>query len=181
MGWSGFAIGGFVGAAAAGGDGEPGGFGFPQAREVEDLTGVVGGVIDAAEEGLLGGVLFAADGDGFVEVGGLKGCEGFFDGGPAGVPLCHELGAIFGGLQDELAIAVSVGFFAVGGEEIGPAGAEISGEVFDDEGDGIHVGGGFAEEGFVVEGGDGAFGELAVLGEFVLEVGDHFGCLHCVL
>ena len=42
--------------------------------------------------------------------------------------------------EDEFGVAVARGFFAVGGEEVAPAGEEVAGEVLDDRGDGIDAG-----------------------------------------
>ena len=77
------------------------------------------------------------------------------------------------GWVDEFGVAVAVGFLAVGGEEVGPAGAHVACHVLHDDRDGV---------GFFIDGdeellvGDllhGAFGELLVVAEYcegVLEV-----------
>ena len=82
--------------------------------------------------------------------------------GPAVLPYFHEGGAGCGGI-DEFAVAIAVGLFAVGGEEVGPAGAHVAGHVFHDDRDGV---------GFFIDGDEellvcdllhGAFGELLVV------------------
>lgn len=92
--------------------------------------------------------------------------------GPAVLPYFHESGAGCGGIY-EFAVAIAVRLFAVGGEEVGPAGAHVAGQVLHDDRDGV---------GFFVDGDEellvgellhGAFGELLVVPEYhegVLEV-----------
>ena len=104
--------------------------------EQDDLADVVWVVRELAVDGLHHGVGFAANGDGAGEVGVGEGLERGEEASPAGLPRGEERGA-GGGRLFEFAVAIAVGFFAVSGEEVGPAGEHVAGHVFDDDGDRI--------------------------------------------
>ena len=134
------------------------------AREKDDLADVIGVVSDLAIDGLEDGVRFAADGDGAGEIGvgerGESGEEDF----PAGFPKGEEFGA-GRGRGFEFGVAIAGGLFTVGGEEVGPTGAHVAGEMLDDDGDGIGFGAEDGEEGWVGSLGHGAFAEFFVVVE----------------
>ena len=129
--------------------------------EKNDLAHVVRIVSHLAIDGLGDGVGFVANEDSAAEVSVGERGEGVEDEFPTGFPLGDEFVARRGG-QFEFGVAITVGLFAVGGEEIRPAGAHIAGHVFDDDGDGV----GFRVEGYVqrLVGNlrDGALGEVFV-------------------
>ena len=92
---------------------------------------------------------------------------------PAGAPHGHQLFARFRRVF-EFGVAIAIGLFAVGGEEIAPARAHVADHVLDDDGDGIGFGVERDEEIFVGALLDGAFGEFFIVakeGERVLNVG----------
>ena len=133
-------------------------------RQQDDLADVVGVVGELAVNGLHDGVGFAADGDGAGEIGVGERLKSGEQAGPACFPGGEERGA-GGGRHFEFAVAITGGFFAVGGQKIGPAGDHVAGDVFDDDGDGIGFGIEGKEELIVGELGDGALGEFLVIGE----------------
>ena len=155
---------------------------FGQEYDLADVIGIVGYL---AIDRLHDGVGFVADEDFAAEVGVGERGDGVEEVCPAGFPLGNELVARCG-WRFEFSVAIAVGLFAVGGEEIGPAGAHVAVEVLDDDGDGIR---------FFVEGdtqrlvgslGDGAFAEVLVIVEQADRVGKvricefvrHGGILH---
>ena len=89
-----------------------------------------------AIDGLHYGVALVADEDFAGEIGVGERGEGGEDEFPAGFPLGGELCARCGG-ELKFGVAIAVGLFPVGGEEIGPAGTHVAIEMFDDDGDGI--------------------------------------------
>lgn len=146
---------------------------------------MVGIVSYLAIDGLHDGMGFAADQDFAAEVGVGERGEGVEETFPAGFPLGEELVAgCSGGF--EFGVAAAVGLFAVGGEEVRPAGAHISVEMFDDDGDGIRLSIKGDGQRLVRSLRDGAFAEVFVIAEqagSVEEVGvcelvRHAGILH---
>ena len=101
-----------------------------------DLADVVGIVSHLAIDGLGDGVGFVADQDCAAEVGVGERGRGRRRHISSRLPIGRELGAGCGG-RFEFGVAIAVGLLAVGGEEIGPAGAHVADHMFDDDGDGI--------------------------------------------
>ena len=97
-----------------------------------------------AIDGLQDGMSLAADGDGAGEIGIGERLDGGEEAAPAVFPQVKQLGARRGRV-DELAVAVAIRLFAVGGEEVGPARAHVARHVLHDDGDGI----GFGVEGHI--------------------------------
>jgi hypothetical protein len=147
-----------------------GGHVFCGEDDLADVHGVVG---DLAVDRLHDGVRLGADQDGAREIGVGEGLDRVENVLPAGAPHGHQLFAGFGSVF-ELGVAIAVGLFTIGGEEIAPARAHVADHVFDDDGDGVRVGIEGGEEMFVGALVHGALGELFVLaeeGERILNVG----------
>src|SRR6185369_9568473 len=124
-------------------------------------------------DGLHDGVRFATNGDGTGEIVVREWFDGAKNVSPAVLPHSQERRAA-GGRLLEFAVAIAVGLFAVGGQEIGPTGTHVAGHMLDDDGDGVHL---LVERGKKLVIGhlvDGALGHDLVLteeDERVLEVG----------
>jgi hypothetical protein len=132
--------------------------------EQYDLADVVGIVRKLAVDGLENGVRFAANGDGAGEVGVGERLQRAKEANPAGFPHGQQRSAC-GGRLFEFGVAIAVGLFAVGGQEIGPARAHVAGHVLDDDRDGIGLDVDGSKEVLIGDLGDGAIGQLLVISE----------------
>jgi hypothetical protein len=83
------------------------------------------------------------------EIGFLKFSQVFKHGVPPFFPGGEEvLPGVFRA-EDEFGVPVSPGLVSVGGQKVGPAGGQVPGDVFDNDGDTVEVFGGLLEEALV--------------------------------
>ena len=104
-----------------------------------DLPDMLGVVTHLTIDGLHHGVRFRANLDSAVEVRVRQSFEGPEENFPTGFPQRQQLSSARG-RRLEFRVAIAVGLFAVGGQEVRPARLHVAGEVFDDGGDGVGFG-----------------------------------------
>src|SRR5579863_2723593 len=109
-------------------------------RQKNNLSNVRRIVGNLPVDGLQDRVRLGANGDGAHYVFGLEGVDGGEDTRPAFIPPLYDVGAGGCGLDFEFAIAKAVWLFAVGGKEVGEAGAHVAGQMLDENGDGVGFG-----------------------------------------
>ena len=88
-------------------------------------------VKQVAQDGFDHAVRLAPDVDGFGKVCFGQRFEGGKENAPAFFPPLHDLGALVVFLVQELARALAVGFFTIGGQKIGPARDKVAAEVLE--------------------------------------------------
>src|SRR5262249_54734060 len=112
-------------------------FGDRQAGQVHDLPHVVRRMSQGPVDRLEDRVRLAADDDGPFQVILAEPRPALEQRGPPRLPAGQEARPGIARYDDELAVAVPAGLFAVAGEKVGPPRPQIAGEVFDDEGDAV--------------------------------------------
>ena len=146
-----------------------------EAGDIHDLPDVIGGVVQAAQQGLLHAVRLAADGDCLAQVG-LRQCrqrrEQCF---PTQVPRGQQAVASVLGGQDKFHVAVARRLLAITGKEIGPTRGQVSGQVFDNQGDRIDRVARPTAESVVGQVRHGPVGKVLGPVELVDDVGDERG------
>ena len=79
----------------------------------------------------------ASDRNRSLDVGGGERPQRVEKGGPAVFPFAHQRFSAVAGQDLELDVTIAPGLLAIRGEDIGPAGSQVSGHVFDDHGDAV--------------------------------------------
>src|SRR5271166_2230542 len=99
---------------------------LPVLRQKDDLPDVIRVVRNLAVDGLEHGMRLAANGDGALQVLGMKRIDGLKDHLPILFPRAEHFFALSLGVHDKFAVAMAVGLLAVAGQKISEAGAHVA-------------------------------------------------------
>src|SRR5262250_1473497 len=105
--------------------------------QVDDLSAVVSVVSKGAVEGLQYCMWFMANSHGVHQMFGRERVDCGKDDFPAISPPAHDVRTSGSGRKFKLLVTMAIGLLTVGGQEVGEAGAHVSGNVLHDRGNGI--------------------------------------------